>query len=249
MNRDEAKKILLLYRPGTADEKDPQTAEALALAKSVPELAQWLEQHSAQHQALRAKFSEIAVPEGLMEQIVSEQKATERRRLWQRSALVAAMVAGLAVLAVLWFPSSPRDDTFAVYRNQMVSGALRGYSMDLMTNNPGAIRDYLARKHAPADYNLPGALQQVEMTGCAVQSWHGAKVSMLCFRTGKPLPPGQQSDLWLFVADLASVKQAPAAGMAQFAPVNRLMTAVWTENGKLYLLGTAGEEQTIRQYL
>ena len=33
MNRDEAKNILLLYRPGTADAEDPQIAEALALAE------------------------------------------------------------------------------------------------------------------------------------------------------------------------------------------------------------------------
>ena len=33
MNRDEAKTILLLYRPGTADADDPEFAAALALAK------------------------------------------------------------------------------------------------------------------------------------------------------------------------------------------------------------------------
>ena len=39
MNHDEARQILLLYRPGTADAEDPQIAEALALAKREPELA------------------------------------------------------------------------------------------------------------------------------------------------------------------------------------------------------------------
>ena len=38
MNRDEAKIILLLYRPGTADAGDPEVAEALTLAKNDPEL-------------------------------------------------------------------------------------------------------------------------------------------------------------------------------------------------------------------
>ena len=33
MNRDEAKTILLLYRPGTADAGDPEISAALALAK------------------------------------------------------------------------------------------------------------------------------------------------------------------------------------------------------------------------
>ena len=39
MNCDEAKTILLLYRPGTTDAEDAQTAEALALARSDPALA------------------------------------------------------------------------------------------------------------------------------------------------------------------------------------------------------------------
>lgn len=250
MNRDEAKNILLLYRPGTADDGDPQVVEALALVKTDPELARWFAEHSARQKALRVKFQEITVPEGLKEQIISEQRAAERRSSWRRNSLVvAAVVVGLMVLAVLWFPSRPSDDTFAIYRSRMVSGALRGYSMDLVTNNPSAIRSYLAQKKAPADYVLPAPLKQVELAGCAVQRWHGRKVTMICFRTGKPLPPGQQSDMWLFVVDRASVKELPNVASARVAPVNRLITAAWTQGDKLYLLGTAGDAQMIRQYL
>lgn len=250
MNRDEAKNILSLYRPGTADEDDPQIAEALGLAKSDAELAHWLEEHSARQKALRAKFREIAVPEGLKEQIISEQKAAERRRRWQRSALTAAVaLVGLLILSALWIPSRPADDTFAIYRSRMISGALRGYSMDLVTNDATAIRAYLAQKMAPADYVLPAPLQRVAVSGCAVQRWHGAKVSMICFRTGQPLPPGQESDMWLFVVDRASVKALPAMTSPEAAPVNRLITAAWVQGGKLYLLGTSGDEQVIRQYL
>ena len=97
MNRDEAKTILLLYRPGTADADDPQIAEALALAKQDPELARWLEEHCARQEALRAKFRQITVPAGLKEQIISEQAARSkpafrrpgavlrRRRSWRCS--------------------------------------------------------------------------------------------------------------------------------------------------------------------
>lgn len=250
MNRDDAKNILLLHRPGLADDGDPQVAGALALVKNDPELALWLENHQARQNALRAKFREIPVPAGLLEQIVSEQKAAERRRSARRNALVAALaVVGLLVLAALWFSARPADATFAIYRGRMVSGALRGYTMDLVTNNPAAIRDYLAQKQAPADYVLPAPLQRVEVVGCAVQGWQGAKVAMICFRTGRPLPPGQQSDLWLFVVDRTAVKKSPGAALAQLAPVNRLITAAWTQDGKLYLLGTAGDEAAIRQYL
>ena len=252
MNRDEAKTILLLYRPGTADADDPQIAEALALAKQDPELTRWLVEHCARQEALRAGFRKITAPAGLKEQIISEQAAQEKSASWRRNAvLAAAAVAAVAlvVLAPLWFQHRGVDETFAIYRSRMAGIALRGYAMDLATNNPAQVRAYLAQNHAPADYVLPAPLGKTAVTGCAIESWQGAKVSMICFRTGKPLPPGQQSDLWLFVVDRSSVKNAPPIGSRQFAQVNKLMTVTWTEGDKLYVLGTEGDEQTLRQYL
>jgi hypothetical protein len=131
----------------------------------------------------------------------------------------------------------------------MVGVALRGYAMDLMTNNPDQIRAYLAQNHAPADFVLPVALKQAALTGCAVEGWQSVKVSMICFRTAKSPAPDGQSDLWLFVVDRTSVRGSPAGSSPQFSKVNRLVTATWTQGDKLYLLGTEGDEQTIKQYL
>jgi uncharacterized membrane protein YbaN (DUF454 family) len=250
VNREEARNILLLYRPETADAGDPQIAGALALAKSDPELARWLDEHCARQNALRMKFRQIAAPAGLKEQINSERAAHERFIFWRRKAVFAAVtvVVAFVILAPLWFHSRA-DDTFAIYRSRMVSAALRGYAMDLTANNPAQIRAYLAQNHAPADYVLPVPLEKIAVTGCAIESWQDVKVSMICFYTGKPLPPGEQSDLWLFVIDRASVKNAPPAGPPQLARVNDLITAVWAQGTKLYLLGTEGDEQTIRRLL
>jgi hypothetical protein len=74
-------------------------------------------------------------------------------------------------------------------------------------------------------------------------------VSLICFRTGKPLRPGESSDLWLFVVDRNSLPDAPRSKTPKLAKVNRLMTATWAEGDKVYLLGVAGDEQTIRAYL
>ena len=156
----------------------------------------------------------------------------------------------VVILTPLWFAAPhEQDNTFAILQNRMVGVALRGYGMDLMTNNPAPVRAYLAQNHAPADYVLPAPLEKTAVTGCAIQGWQGAKVSMICFRTGKPLPPGQQSDLWLFVVDRATVKDAPPAGSRQFVQVNQLVTVTWTEGDKLYVLGMEGDEQALRQYL
>jgi hypothetical protein len=131
----------------------------------------------------------------------------------------------------------------------MTRVALSLYGMDLMTNDPAPIRAYLAQKHSPADFVLSAPLQQATLTGCAVEDWQGSKVTMICFRTGKPLPPGAASDLWLFVVDRAAVNNAPAGATPQLAKVNRLITASWTEGDKLYFLGTEGEAAALKPYL
>jgi len=254
VNLDEAKTILLLYRPGTMDAGDPEIAEALAMATQDPELTRWLVEHCARQEALRAGFRKIAAPPGLMGQIVSEQVAAERRVVRRQKTVLAmmAVVAALVVLTPLWFQFHGRgstDDTYAIWRNRMASVALRGYGMDLLTNNSASIRTYLAKNHAPSDYVLTGPLEKTAVAGCAIENWQGAKVSMICFRTGKPLPPGQQSDLWLFVIDRSRVKHAPPAEAHEYAQVSRLGMMTWTEGDKLYVLGVEGDEQTLRQYL
>lgn len=251
MNHDEAKNILLLYRHGTADADDPQIAEALALAERDPELKNWLVIHCAREFVLREKFRQIPVPAGLKEQIISEHAAERRRILWRKKSVPAILIALVLLVAsaAFWFSQRGHDDTLAIYQNQMVGVALRGYAMDLLTNNPEPIRAYLAQNHAPADFVLPAALKKTALAGCAVEGWQGTKVSMICFRTGKPLAPGGQSDLWLFVVDRASVRGSPAGSSPQFSRVNRLVTATWSQGDKLYLLGTEGDEQTLKQYL
>jgi hypothetical protein len=251
VNHDEAKNILLLYRHGMTDADDPQIAEALALAQRDRELTRWLEEHCARQFLLREKFRQITAPAGLKEQIISEQAAQGKMifRQGKFALAVAAMLVLLAVSTPFWFLHPGHDDTLAIYKNQMVGAALRGYYMDLTTNDPAQIRAYLIQRHAPSDYVLPGPLQKIAVAGCAVENWQDKKVSMICFHTGKPLAPGTQSDLWLFVVNRASVRGSPIENLPQFFKVNRLITATWTQGDKLYLLGTEGDEQTIKQYL
>lgn len=258
MNRDEAKSILLLYRPGLADDADPQIAKALALAKQDAELARWLDEHCVRQNLLREKFRQIDVPAGLMEQIISEQAAHKKMTARPKDKLVAALAVAAIVVCLVysaqyWLPRSrqvdPADVSFATYQSQMAYIATSGYGMSLATNDPALVRDFLAHSGAPADYVLPAPLEKTAVTGCAIEGWNGKKVSLICFRTGRPLPPNQAGDLWLFVVDRAYVKDAPAAGSVQFSPAGQLLTAVWTQDGKLYLLAMAGDEAALQKFL
>jgi hypothetical protein len=252
VNHDEAKNILLLYRHGTTDADDPQIAGALALAERDQELKDWLVKHCARQFVLREHFRRVSAPAGLKEQILSEQAAQEKMIYWRPKFALAA-VAALVLLVTLtpfWFSHRGHDDTLAIYQNQMAGAALRGYAMDLTTNDPVQIRIYLAQNHAPSDFTWPETLkQEASLAGCAVEGWQGVKVSMICFRTANVSVTGGQSNLWLFVVDRAAVRGSPAGTAPQFSKVNRLATATWTQGDKLYLLGTDGDEQALKKYL
>jgi hypothetical protein len=256
VNRDEIKNILLVYRPGTSDAEDPEIAEALALARNDPELSQWLEEHCARQNALRAKFRQIAIPAGLKEQIISEQ-ASRARAASRREKIVgvlagAVIMVSLVAIGIFYLPRSgpkPLANTLANYQNVMMSSATSGYYMNLLTNNPAGIQSYLANHEAPANYVLPGGLQKTALVGCAIMDWQGSKTSMICFHTGNPSPQNQTSDLWLFVVDSSAVKGDSTVTATQFTKVNGLITATWMQDGKLYMLGMQGDEQTIQKYL
>ena len=251
MNINEAKTILLLHRPGLAEADDPQMAAALELAKKDAELARWFGEHCARQEVLRGRFRQIAVPAGLKEQIISEQASRERIIHWRpRLALAAAAIVLVFLSAFFWWPHHPADDTLAIYQDQMARIALRGYYMDLTTNDPVPIRDHFVENQAPADYVLPAGLAKAPIVGCAVQGWQTAKVSMICFHSGRPQPPGQAPDLWLFVVDRAAIPDAPEPGPARIFTINRLTAAVWTQGDKVYLLGLAGDDPaTLQKFL
>lgn len=255
MNRDEAKNILLLYRTD-ADAADPQVAAALSFMKNDPELRDWFQDYSAQQQILREKFRQIAAPTGLKEQILSEAKAmagkNSRREKMVAIFAVAAIVAALVVVAVVYFPRHPAtvaDNTVANFEGQMLGFAQVGYAMNLATNDLTQIQAYLAQKHSPSGYTLPAGLVKTPATGCTVQYFQGTKVSMICFVTGKPLKPNQPGDLWLFVAQAGAVMDAPSTATPQLADVNGVSVATWTQDGKFYLLATPGDQQAVQKYL
>ena len=251
MNNPEAREILALFRPGTADEKDPSFHQARQLAKSDPELARWFDQHCEAYLALRQRFAAIPIPPGLREQILSERKIQRPlfQRYWGSLLAVAAAVALLIGIDLGLWPLHGPADRYSAYRKRMTETALRSYSMDLTTPDMALIQNYLKEKNAPAGFSLPAGLKTAAAVGCVVSRWQGAPVSMICFKSGRPLPPGDQSDVWLFVADRKAVANAPPAGAPVFARVNKAATATWSDDHKIYLLATVGDEAFLRKYL
>jgi len=244
-----------VYRPGTADANDAEFAEALALVRQDSALRDWFEAHCAVQQALRARFKEIVVPEGLKEQIISERRSWTLRQRWKRPVTlvaVAAVIALFIAVAALWLqPGAVSEDkaNLATFRSRMISTVRRQYTMTLETNDLNQIRTHLAQNDSPADYVLTKMLDKTPVTGCGVLGWQGKPVSMVCFHSGKPLPPGEKTDIFLFVVDRNTLSDAPSDLAPQIAYVNKLVTASWTQGQRVYVLATEGDEALIRQYL
>lgn len=251
MTDNQAKEILMLYRPGTADTEDPSFAEALALCESNPELKSWFAEHCALYSALRAKFKEIPVPEGLPQQIISERKV-HSVPLWQKAVLLVGTVAIVALAvwrmpSILPRPSEPHN--FAFYRDYIVGWADKQYSMDRLTNNLDEIRLVLTQRGAVTNYVVPANLQKYAIVaGCAGTAFQNKAVSMICFQT-RPMSP-TSSDLWLFVTDSSTTTGNPASATPVIDKTRQgITTASWTDKGKTYVLAVKGDEQLLRKFL
>lgn len=244
MTSQQAKEILLLYRPGTSDATDPDVAEALALASRDPQIGDWLAQHCAFQSALQANLRRIPVPDGLKEQIVSEVPAQialgRRRRAFQLAAALAALV--LLIGSAAFWPRASSPPGFAAFRSRMARVALRPYNMDLATNDLGQIRRYLAESRGHGNFTIPAGLARVPVTGCARLTWQNEPVSMICFAKGGGTP------LWLFVINRSCLSDAPTDPAPRFVKFNQLMTASWSADGKTYLLAAKVGQLDLREY-
>lgn len=245
MNPSQAKQILLLHRPGIREFDDPEIAEALELTRTDPELGRWFAQHQAFQLSMRAKLREIPVPEHLKMALLARQKIVQPPVFWSQPVWMAAAAIFMALLGMTLFwlkPSVP--DRFSHYRETMVSGAVRTYSMDLVTNDEAQLRQFVARNGAPADYFLPQGLAKLPLKGGGLLRWRGNPVSMVCFdRSG--------ATLFLFVMKRSAVKDPPPPlpSKAELTQVEGLTTASWTRGDDTYVLAGPQELGFAEKYV
>ncbi|MCX6928960.1 MAG: hypothetical protein NT154_37975, partial [Verrucomicrobia bacterium] len=239
--------VLLLYRPGTADVADPQMAEALELAGRDPELGHWFEEHRAFQKAMRANFRNIEVPAHLKASLLIRGTAQPRivpPQPWWRSSVwltVSVVVVLLLALTATWLrPRTP--DRFANYQARMVSQVLREYRMDLVTNDMQQIRQFMAQRGAPADYDVSRGLERLQLTGGGLLSWRSHPVSMVCFDRGN------KQMLFLFVTKRSALKDPPPA-TPQLTTIHQMVTASWTHGENTYILAGPEEADFAKKYL
>src|SRR5262249_22980561 len=151
--KNEAKRVLLAYRPGLHDRDDPELAEALELARQDAGLQSWLQDQMAFHESMSAQLRAVTPPPGLRERILASRKIVAVPS-WQRTELrlAAACLAAAVVIGALFARSHPKEETFTRFEARMVGFALRVYGMDIVTNNLAQVQQYLRSRGAPAEY-------------------------------------------------------------------------------------------------
>ena len=247
MNLQEAKTVLLRWRPGHGDLRDPEIAQALELARNEPALHDWLEKQRSFQKSLEKSFREAPVPPELRRRLLAQGNALRRRAWWQPSIWAAA--AGFILLlsvAAQWM-KAPRVNSFDVFRDRTVRGIQRVYPpMEIMTNDAERIRQFLASRKAPSDYVLPKGLSNLPVIGAGIMNWQGKGVSMVCLNSTT-----SQGTLFLFVMDAASIRNPPPelSASPEFVSVFRMMTASWTSGGKVYLLAGYGGMEALHRFL
>jgi hypothetical protein len=263
MNREEAKLILQVCRPGDEAAADAQVAAALALAKADPVLAAWHAEEQRWDESIRSKLEMVPVPADLRARILAGEPAVEEVAdnvvelpmedqevrfiplRFPRFLAIAAVLIITFSLAFNWIRRpQPAGQLADFARDMMVASSNGAHHVDVENSNINDVRGWLAGHHALADIDLPPAIKSAPgLMGCRALGWHGRQVSMLCFM----MKGSEHVDL--FVTPAGSISDAPEPGQPRFAMVNQQMTAGWTAAGNVYLMTGRVPEEFLRHCL
>src|SRR5271170_6937232 len=240
MNNQEAKLILQTYRPNGRDALDPLFAEALEMARRDPELQKWFAEEQALDLQIQSKLRPVvAVPRDLKANLLALRKMIRPVPWWfqpMKLSAAAAVVLLLGLAAFFLLPQKPTQ--LALFREKMTRYSMQVHGhITLESPDIANIQQWLQDRGVHTNFELPGGLQGKPAHGCRVVDWNGQKATMICF----VLDDGEHVDF--FVMDCAGLPGLPENGAPQFASVNGLMTATWSEGNKVYLLTGGGDKK------
>jgi hypothetical protein len=240
MNNQEAKLILQAYRPNGQDASDPFFAEALEQVRLDPELQKWLGEETVLNNRIQKRLeTAIPIPAGLKSELLALRKTVSPAPWWLQPMKLAAIGLVLAALGSLLLLIPQRTGQVASFRDTMARSSLQTQEhVVFQSHDIASIQQWLQSKNMDSHFDLPALLQAGTPQGCRVVYWNGHQATMICFMVN-----GQHMDL--FVMDRTGLPNFRETGAPQFASADGLMTAMWSGNGKVYLL--TGDNQAALQ--
>ena len=230
MKSQEAKRLLEIYRPGSADEADPRFGEALAQAGRDPELARWFEDLRRFDRQLADSLKTVSAPTDLKDAILASRKVV-RPAFWQNWRAQAAAAAAITALAIAGGEMAMnRPSQFPEFRSELIQQAWDGQShLDFESSDVIRVRQWLAGQNASAEFVVPDALRDARIVGCRIVEADGHRVPMLCLADGI-------KHMHLFVLDGVQLAKLPSEDSPDFEKCGGWKTVSWQHEEKTYVL-------------
>lgn len=249
MNNEEARFLLSAYRPDGQDASDPQFAEALTQAQQDPQLREWFETEQAFDAAVSRKVQSMPVPANLKESILAGRKTIRPAAWWTRRSALVAMAASIVALlcATIFLKPLAGGARVADYRRD-ITGVLtaieaRQQPLEFKSAKVVALQQWLSTNADHSPLPLPQGLQSETGIGCHALDWKGNAVLIACFR----LSTGEV--VHLAVVDRAVLRDSPSPGTVQYASINNMNTATWSQGTRAYVLASHADETRLHQLL
>jgi len=258
MNRDEAKAILRVHRPGHHEHNDPELARALEFARQDPELAQWWAKENAFDTSVAEKLSHVPPPADLRERILAnpavgseKPSAATRQQPWWRG--FSALAAALAIFATgaffVWNHQPPAipPPTLAEWQSgsiETLTHILAGADkLDVESPDSSKLRQWLQQVDAPSPAALPNSLTHLDTAGCKTIAIGNQRVSIICFHTG----PRQLAHL--VTVEERSLSNPPPEHQPQYVRHGEWVTASWSDRGQSFMLAMKGTDAELKGLL
>ena len=242
MTREEAKKILAVYRPGDEDRLDAHFAEALRDMERDEELARWFAEEREFDRAVTDHLKSVPVPFGLKTRILANVAPRAATRLRWVPALASA-AAALFVLAVLisvsrgWGqPSGSVSD----YEQEMMSFVKLEPPLEMESLEIGPIKQWIAERKAPLA-DIPPGIAAVETMGCRILSFRGHPVTLICFCHGNTVAH-------LFMIDRAALPALKPRTLPVLTSQGDWTIGTWADQRYAYMVAVHDGPAAARRY-
>jgi len=272
----EAKEILLLFRPGTEDARDPQVRAAMEEAGRDPELGRWFEQHQSFQAAMRGSLRQIAVPEHLKAALLSAQKE-QTQAAARRPAAASRERPGRKPGWRSWIWPFARGPRQAWWPQAAWLGAATAIAVlvcvavfHARSQVPDRFADYRAMMVSKAvrGYNMDWTTEDMQL----LRRHFGEKGAPANYELSRGLETlqlsggasftwrgnpvsmvcfkrGANQNFWLFVMKSDALKDPPGQAPKLDGTLSGLATASWTDGGNIYLLAGPDEADFGAKYL
>lgn len=250
MTHEEATTLLLGYRPGGQDDRDPFFEEALELTQEDSALGQWFLAQQKFDRAIIRQVAAIPIPEGLKERLLASQVVVKAglRETYMNWLALAASIALLVLVALNWRPDVTPVD-FATYRAEIVPMMTAAEPhCEVMDNDLGALERALAERQAPLPASLTDNLRRMRPSGCRVLEWEGRPVSMICYLQHRA-DLRRVDELHLLVVARAGFQGAALGDAPSVGQSGAWTTASWTDGDNIYLLAARITPTEMQNYL